>query len=344
MATASASRGWPNCWMSLGVDRARLAAHSVVVTGSNGKGSTAAMCAAIGRAHGLRTGPLHFTASVALQRADPDRWRRDQRRGLCAPEASGSSPPLPRFQQRRGERFGAFEALFALACLYFQENECEFIVFEAGIGGRYDPVRLVGARETCVTSVDYEHVDLLGNTLELIVSDKSDACAAGGTIVYGENCRGLRPHLIEYNRSRGVTSRFVRDEIGIDGESTAASGQRFDFRFGDHRLSWRRDEPCSARSSSTTPRSPSPCSCSGCSACSRARRRTDRSRDTNRPARHALARPARNHRAGSADGNRCRPHPRRHPAIAGQPEGDSWRATTGFSSRALPATRKRTRS
>ena len=62
-------------------------------------------------------------------------------------------------------------------------------MFEAGIGGRYDPVRLVGAHETCVTSVDYEHVELLGNSLELIASDKSDACAAGGTIVYGENCR-----------------------------------------------------------------------------------------------------------------------------------------------------------
>ena len=37
--------------------------------------------------------------------------------------------------------------------------------------------RLVGARVTCVTSVDYEHVELLGHSLELIVSDKSDACA-----------------------------------------------------------------------------------------------------------------------------------------------------------------------
>ena len=40
----------------LSVDRARLARISVVVTGSNGKGSTAAFCAGIGRAHGLRTG------------------------------------------------------------------------------------------------------------------------------------------------------------------------------------------------------------------------------------------------------------------------------------------------
>ena len=96
-------------------------------------------------------------------------------------------------------------------------------MFEAGIGGRYDPVRLVGARQTCVTSVDYEHVELLGNSLELIVSDKSDACATGGTIVYGENCRGLRRHLLEYNRHRGIASLFVRDEIGIDGEAAASA-------------------------------------------------------------------------------------------------------------------------
>jgi dihydrofolate synthase/folylpolyglutamate synthase len=105
---------------------------------------------------------------------------------------------------------------------------------QAGIGGRYDPIPAVGALQTCVTSVDYEHVELLGNTLELIASDKSDACAAGGTIVYGENCRGLRPHLIEYNRWRGINPLFVRDEIGIDNESASVSGQRFDFQFGYH--------------------------------------------------------------------------------------------------------------
>ena len=99
--------------------------------------------------------------------------------------------------------------MFALACLHFQERECDFAVFEAGIGGRYDPVRLVGALATCVTSVDYEHVELLGHSLELIASDKSDACAAEGTIVYGENCRSLRPHLLEYNRHRGITSLFT---------------------------------------------------------------------------------------------------------------------------------------
>ncbi len=59
-------------------------------------------------------------------------------------------------QHTPDETFGAFEAQLALACLYFQETECEFAVFEATNGGRVDPVRMVGADITCVTSVDPE--------------------------------------------------------------------------------------------------------------------------------------------------------------------------------------------
>jgi dihydrofolate synthase/folylpolyglutamate synthase len=218
---------------ALGIDRAQLQRISVVVTGSNGKGSTAAMCAQIGRTSGLRTGLftsphlLRFNERIQVDGVEigDDAFAHLKLRVEAA---------VATVSQKMDEKFGAFEALFALACLHFQESGCDFAVFEAGIGGRYDPVRLVGAHQTCVTSVDYEHVELLGNTLELIVSDKSDACAAGGTIIYGENCRALRPHLVEYNRWRGCTALFVRDEIAIGNEVTAASGQHFDFRFGDH--------------------------------------------------------------------------------------------------------------
>jgi len=218
---------------ALGIDRARLQRISVVVTGSNGKGSTAAMCAQIGRAYGLRTGL--FTSPHLLrfnERIQVDGVEIDDDALACLKLRVEAA--VATVSKKMNEKFGAFEALFALACLHFQERGCDFAVFEAGIGGRYDPVRLVGAHETCVTSVDYEHVELLGNSLELIVSDKSDACAAGGTIVYGENCRGLRPHLLEYNRGPGRTSLFIRDGIAIDNEDVAPTGQHFDFQFGHH--------------------------------------------------------------------------------------------------------------
>jgi dihydrofolate synthase/folylpolyglutamate synthase len=218
---------------AVAVDRAKLSRMSVVVAGSNGKGSTAALCASIARAHGLRTGlftsPHLYRVNERFQvdgvpAGDDDLARLVSRIGVAITEIS----------QSRGEKFGSFEAMFALACVYFQERDCDFAVFEAGIGGRYDPVRLVGALCSCVTSVDYEHVELLGRSLELIASDKSDACASPGTIVYGDNCRNLRPHLIEYNRYRGITPLFVRDQIKIGGESVSTSGQRFDFEFGGH--------------------------------------------------------------------------------------------------------------
>jgi dihydrofolate synthase/folylpolyglutamate synthase len=218
---------------ALAVDRTLLQRNSVVVTGSNGKGSTAAFCAGIARAYGLRTG---LFTSPHLYRVN-ERFQVDGTNigdDDLARLKSRIETAIAEISQRRGEQFGSFEAMFALACLYFQERQCDFAVFEAGIGGRYDPVRLVGAPVSGVTSVDYEHVELLGNSLELIASDKSDACASGGTIVYGENCRNLRPHLIEYNRYRAITSLFVRDQIGIGSESVAATGQRFDFEFGGH--------------------------------------------------------------------------------------------------------------
>jgi dihydrofolate synthase/folylpolyglutamate synthase len=224
---------------AVAVDRARLSRRSVVVTGSNGKGSTAALCAGIAQAHGMRTG---LFTSPHLYRFN-ERFQIDGAPigdDALARLVARIEAAIATISQRGGETFGAFEAMFVLACLHFQEQQCNFAVFEAGIGGRYDPVRLVGARVTCVTSVDYEHVELLGHSLALIASDKSDACASEGTIIYGENCRSLRPHLIEYNRYRGIASLFVRDEIGISHESVSATGQHFGFRFGD--LDFRRLE------------------------------------------------------------------------------------------------------
>src|SRR5579862_7020563 len=100
----------------LAIDRDRLEKRSVAITGSNGKGSTAAFCASIGRAYGLRTGlftsPHLFRVNERFQIdgvpiADAD---------LC--ELVGKvAHTVDAVSQRRGERFGAFEAMFALACL-----------------------------------------------------------------------------------------------------------------------------------------------------------------------------------------------------------------------------------
>ena len=105
----------------LAVDRPRLQRTSVVVTGSNGKGSTAAFCAAIGRAYGLRTGrftsPHLFRPNERFQVDGIDIGDDD-----LAQLTSRIETAIAKISVARGERFGGFEAMFALACLYFQER------------------------------------------------------------------------------------------------------------------------------------------------------------------------------------------------------------------------------
>jgi len=91
---------------ALGIDRARLQRISVVVTGSNGKGSTAAMCAQIGRAYGLRTGLFtsphlyRFNERVQVDGVEigDDAFARLQRRVEAA---------TVEVSKRLGEKFGA---------------------------------------------------------------------------------------------------------------------------------------------------------------------------------------------------------------------------------------------
>jgi dihydrofolate synthase/folylpolyglutamate synthase len=56
--------------------------------------------------------------------------------------------------------------------LWFQDEKPDAIVWEAGIGGRYDPVRTVRASVSALTSIELEHTELLGSTEELIAYDK----------------------------------------------------------------------------------------------------------------------------------------------------------------------------
>src|SRR5258708_1381308 len=140
----------------IAVDRARLQRMSVVVTGSNGKGSTAAFCAGIGRGYGLRTGlfasPHVYRVNERFQVDGAPVGDDDLARLVSRIEAA-----IAEISQRKGEKFGAFEAMSALACLYFQEQECRFAGVEAGIGRPCHPVGLYGRPRARIPSVPRAH-------------------------------------------------------------------------------------------------------------------------------------------------------------------------------------------
>ena len=146
--------------------RPHEAFESVHVAGTNGKGSTASMLAAIatasGRRVGLHTSPHLFHLS--------ERLRLD---GVPAPEA-WIADAVARFRTVMEEvQPSFFEALTALSFLYFAEENVDLAVVEVGLGGRLDATNILLPRLSLITNIALEHTDILGETLEAIAREKA---------------------------------------------------------------------------------------------------------------------------------------------------------------------------
>lgn len=66
-----------------------------------------------------------------------------------------------------------FEIFTTLALIYFAEKECDFVVLETGLGGRYDCTNIACGIISIITDIGLDHMDILGNTVEKIASEKA---------------------------------------------------------------------------------------------------------------------------------------------------------------------------
>lgn len=138
----------------------------VLVAGTNGKGSTASSLATILSAAGRRTGL--FTSphlSYFNERFLVDGQPIPMAQVLPALEAL-----IPLCEQLEAT---FFECVTLLGVQLFAELAVELAVFEVGIGGRLDATNALSPSRTLITSVDFDHMEILGDTLEQIALEKS---------------------------------------------------------------------------------------------------------------------------------------------------------------------------
>lgn len=145
---------------------------SVHVAGTNGKGSTASLLAAIatasGRRVGLHTSPhlFHVTERMRLNGVPaPDAWLGDAV-GRYRAVFDAIQPSF-------------FEATTALSLLYFAEESADLAVVEVGLGGRLDATNVITPRLAIITTIGLEHTDLLGDTLAAIAREKAGIIKPG---------------------------------------------------------------------------------------------------------------------------------------------------------------------
>ena len=171
------------------------------IAGTKGKGSTATMVAAILRAAGIRTG-LYTQPDLHTFR---ERMRVDGEL-ISKEEVALLSGRVREAHARVGDALGSYityEIATALAFLYFREAKAHQAVIEVGLGGRLDATNVVEPLVSVITSISYDHMQVLGNTLAEIAGEKAGIIKPGVPVVTSARAPEALAVIQEISAERG---------------------------------------------------------------------------------------------------------------------------------------------
>jgi dihydrofolate synthase/folylpolyglutamate synthase len=167
-----------------GMDHPERRFPSVLIAGTNGKGSTAATLASILRASGLKTG---LYTSPHLVRIN-ERIRVDGKE-ISDDEFASLHGEVDRVAEKLVERAelpwhpSFFEMMTAIALEHFARERVDLAVLEVGMGGRLDATNVVEPQVSVITDISLDHQKFLGNTVGEIAREKVGIIRPGGVVV-----------------------------------------------------------------------------------------------------------------------------------------------------------------
>ncbi len=202
--------------IDMGLDRVRAVAqalgvvapgkHTVVVGGTNGKGSTVAFIEAIGRAAGWKVGAY----------TSPHLLRYNERVRIDGQDVSDAAliGAFNAIEDARGDTTLTYFEYGTLAALHLLgQAGLDLAVLEVGLGGRLDAVNIVNADVAVITTVDIDHSDWLGDDREAIGVEKAGIIRGWKPVILGETDPPssvlARAYLLGANAIRGGSDFFA---------------------------------------------------------------------------------------------------------------------------------------
>jgi dihydrofolate synthase/folylpolyglutamate synthase len=202
------------------------------IAGSKGKGSTALFAEALLRAAGERVGT--FT-SPHLERWT-ERFRIDGEEVPGADLAAAVRRLRPEVEALRASDPGGaptfFDATTAAALWLFREAAVDRVVLEVGLGGRLDSTNVVDPEVACITTIELEHTDKLGDTLERIAAEKAGIVKAGVPVVGGALPAAARGVVAARARALGSPQAWLGEDFHAEAVAADAAGLRVRLRDG----------------------------------------------------------------------------------------------------------------
>jgi dihydrofolate synthase/folylpolyglutamate synthase len=152
---------------------------SVHIGGTNGKGSSSHMLAAILQTAGYKTG---LCTSPHLK----DFRERIRINGEMISEQEVLGFVNENYEFIEGLEPSFFEATVAMAFDHFASNKVDIAIIEVGLGGRLDSTNVINPELSLISNIGYDHMNILGNTLQLIAGEKAGIIKKGVPVVISQ--------------------------------------------------------------------------------------------------------------------------------------------------------------
>lgn len=200
----------------------------ITVGGTNGKGSTATLIAALLRAHGWKVGLY----------TSPHMWRFHER--IVINDTPIDDATLSVMMQRAEDArllaqvsLSYFEMATLCAWAYFRAHQVDAVVFEVGLGGRLDAVNAWSADVSALTTIDMDHQAILGNTREQIGMEKIAIARVGKPFFCADP--NPPPAIVDTLLKRKVNAQFINRDFKI--EQSAHLPHQWNLQLSTHKLS-----------------------------------------------------------------------------------------------------------
>lgn len=191
--------------------------RSIHIAGTNGKGSTSHMLAAVLQQHGYKTGLytsphlIDFRERIRIDGSMIPREWVVQFTDRIRPALEAIEPSF-------------FEITVAMAFAAFAQMNVDVAVIETGLGGRLDSTNIITPELSVITNISYDHQDMLGNTLAEIAREKAGIIKPGVPVVIGEQHEETERVFFEVgvaNQSTLYHAEALWDLVGVRKEPYA---------------------------------------------------------------------------------------------------------------------------
>ncbi|MCK9216375.1 MAG: bifunctional folylpolyglutamate synthase/dihydrofolate synthase [Firmicutes bacterium] len=198
---------------------------SVLIAGTNGKGSITAMISSIARESGYKVGTYISPHLINITERYLINGENISENDL-AKYITFLKEKIDLIKFNGGEIPSQFEVLTALAFLYLKDENVDISIIEVGLGGRYDATNVLNPMISVISSINYDHLDILGDSIDKIAYEKAGIIKKNGiTVLYPQEY--IEAEQVIKSISKEQNNKIVDvkrknitlNNFGIDGQS-----------------------------------------------------------------------------------------------------------------------------